>query len=60
MKHLKETGMSYTQHMRHALFVSALLFIAAFCCLAHSVAPFMCESTASDIIKHLNKDILKR
>ena len=59
MKHLEETGMSYFQHMRHALFIGTLLFVAGFCCVTHSVAPFMFESSASNIIKYLN-DITNR
>ena len=60
MKHLKETGMSYFQHMLHALYIGAFLVIAGFCCITHSFAPFVFKNTASKIITHLNDDVIKK
>ncbi len=60
MRHLKEVNMSYVRHLLHAMSISMLLFIAGFCCLVHSVLPPVFETVASDIIKHINDNILKR
>ena len=60
MRHLKETNMTYLRHMFHAMSISALLFTAGFCCMVHSIIPVVFETSASDIIKHLNDNILKR
>ena len=60
VKHLKETGMSYFQHMFHALRVSSILILAATCCIIHSVFPCLFVSTASTMVDNLNKNITKR
>ena len=60
MEHLKDVGMTYFQHMRHAIYISILLFAAAACCLIHSVAPFVYKKTASSIITHLNDNVISR
>ena len=60
MGHLKDVGMTYFQHMCHAIHISTLLFAAAACCLIHSVAPFVYKKTASNIITHLNDNVINR
>ena len=60
MEHLKDVGMTYFQHMRHAIYISILLFAAAACCLIHSVVPFVFEKTASTIITHLSDNVISR
>lgn len=60
MKHLKDTGMNYFQHMLHALRIACLLIGAGCCCAIHSIFPFLFESTTSKIIKHLNDNMISR
>ena len=60
MGHLKEAGMTYFQHMYHALRISTFLIIAALCCVIHAVLPFTFKKTASSIIKHLSDDVASR
>ena len=60
MNHLKDTGMGYFRHMRHAMYISVLLIAAAACCAIHSVAPFVFEKTASRIITHLTDNVISR
>ena len=60
MRHLKDAGMGYFRHMRHAIYISTLLLAASFCCAVHSVAPFLFERTASNIITHLTDNVISR
>ncbi len=60
MNHLKEAGMTYFQHMRHAMQISILLFIAATCCAIHSLFPFVFKKTASNTIKYLMNNVISR
>ena len=60
MGHLQDVDMTYFQHMRHAIYISTLLFAAAACCLIHSVAPFVYKKTASKIITHLSDNVISR
>ncbi len=60
MGHLQDTGMTYFQHMRHAIYIGTLLIIAGACCIAHSVAPFVFKTTASSIIAHLSDIVISR
>lgn len=49
MKHLKETGLNYFEHMARSWSV-------AFICLVHGLFPFIWEHKASDIINSDPKD----
>ena len=60
MGHLKDVGMTYFQHMRHAIYISILLLAAAACCLIHSVVPFVFKKTASTIITYLSDNVISR
>jgi len=60
MKHLKDAGMNYFQHMLHALYIAYLLISAGVCCIIHSFFPFLFETTASKTIKHLNNNVISR
>jgi len=60
MNHLEDVGMTYFQHMRHALYISFLLAVASFCCVTHAACPFIFKQTASCIIKHLTDNVISR
>lgn len=44
---------SYFEHMAFAGKFSGRLFLAAFAALIHAVLPFLCETTASRIVRQL-------
>ena len=56
-RHLRETEMTYFQHMVRACTMSTLLFFALLACITHAIFPFLFENTASSIIKNLSKKI---
>ena len=60
VNHLRDAGMSYFEHMFHALKISSTLVIAAFCCAVHSVFPFLFENTASTMLENLINNTIKR
>ena len=60
MGHLRDTGMTYFQHMRHAFLISSLLTTAAACCIIHAVFPFVFKKTASNIIKYVTNNVISR
>ena len=45
---------TYVEHMGAALSFAGPLFIAAFCCLAHALLPFMFEKAGSKIVTRLH------
>ena len=49
MKHLKETGLNYFEHMARS-------WTVAFVCIIHGLFPFIWEHKASDIINGDPKD----
>jgi len=53
--HLKDSGLTYLQHMRRALLISHALVMAAVTCFIHAFLPFVFESNASSTIKNLYK-----
>ncbi len=44
---------TYLGHMAFALWFAAKLFLAASAALVHAVLPFLCQTTASSIIREL-------
>tara|TARA_E500000331_G_scaffold245508_1_gene235922 strand:+ start:127 stop:321 length:195 start_codon:yes stop_codon:yes gene_type:complete len=59
-KHLEETGYSYQQHFKIALFYSYVFFKLACCCIIHALWPDFYTTTATDKIKKIYKDISKK
>lgn len=51
MKHLKEVGMNYIQHMAFALNTAFELFIAVIALVTHAFVPCLFEKTGSCIVK---------
>ena len=60
MGHLTDAGMTYFQHMRHAMRISLLLITASLCCMVHSLFPFLFKKTASSIMKHITDNLINR
>ena len=56
-KHLKESNLTYFQHMRRALSISCNLMTASAACLIHAFLPFVFETSASSTIKDLLKTL---
>lgn len=59
-RHPKEVGLSYFGHFFFAWTVIFKLLYAVFCCMIHSVFPFLFTQTASGIISGLNQKIKSR
>ena len=57
-RHLDESGLSYFQHMKRAMSIFSLLSLATLAILIHSLLPFVCENTASDIVKKIYKNYI--
>ena len=47
-RHLEEQGMSYLQHLAHALKYSAVLFVCSLVLVIHAFLPFVFQKYASD------------
>jgi hypothetical protein len=58
--HPKTVGESYFGHMAFALWFASRLFLAGGAALVHAVLPFMCETTASSIVRELYERTSKR
>jgi len=54
-RHLDESGLTYAQHMVRAVTIFFHLTAASLCVLIHAIFPFMFETTASDIMKTIQK-----
>lgn len=55
--HPQTVGESYFEHMRFALWFSSRLLVAGGAALVHALLPFLCETTASRIIRELHQRI---
>ncbi len=55
--HLKESNMTYFQHMRRATGISLSLAVAASACIIHGFFPFLFETNASETIKELSRKV---
>jgi hypothetical protein len=59
-RHPHAVGESYLQHSGVALSYSGKLFLAAGAALVHAFLPFLFEKTASNAIKAMHADIMRR
>lgn len=50
MKHLKEVGLTYFQHLKLAFLNSLILSIASIALMIHAFLPFLFTKTASKLI----------
>ena len=55
MKHLKEHGMTYLQHLKLAWTYSYKLLLMSLIAFAHGIIPFIFQTYVSDKIKQMNK-----
>lgn len=58
--HPQTVGESYFEHMGFALCFASRLLLAGGAALVHAVLPFLCETTASRIIRELHQRIENR
>ena len=58
-KHLTDSGCTYVEHLKFALYASALLFIAAVTSLIHAFIPSLFKGNAAYIVIKLYKMRLK-
>ncbi len=58
--HPASVNESYLQHQRVALSFAAPLLTAALAATVHALIPGLCQRTASDIVRDLNKRLEKR
>jgi Family of unknown function (DUF6356) len=54
VKHPRENGMNYFQHMRFALMLARLTLISSIASLVHAFLPFLFETHTSKTIAHLH------
>ena len=55
IKHPRENGMSYFQHMRFAFMLARKTFLAGSASMIHAIFPFLLETYTSTCIADLNK-----
>lgn len=53
-KHPTTVGEGYFEHMGQAFSFSAAMFVGAFACAIHGLAPFLFLKTGSNIIRRLH------
>tara|TARA_R100000008_G_C3554815_1_gene152574 strand:+ start:854 stop:1129 length:276 start_codon:yes stop_codon:yes gene_type:complete len=59
-KHPHSVGETYFEHMCCAFKFHCTLLKLSIAALVHAIFPFLCETTASDGVKKLNKCMRKR
>ncbi len=59
-RHPHDVGETYAAHFAVAAGYSVRLFAAAFAALVHAVLPFLFEKTASNAIKGMYADMIRR
>lgn len=56
-KHPHSIGETYFEHLFKAALFSMRLFLAATCCLIHSILPFLFKDSATDCIIKMVKEL---
>ena len=51
--HLKESKMSYFDHLKRALGIGTVMVFGGACCIIHSILPFIFHNTATNIVKKI-------
>ena len=59
-EHPRAIGESYSEHQRHALQFSGLLFRASLACFVHALVPAAFEQTASRCVMRLHDEMTRR
>jgi len=57
LKHPKEQGMTYFQHLCRASFLGGKMLYGGVCLLVHAIVPAFYEQTGTRIIHELHQDI---
>jgi hypothetical protein len=57
MKHLDELGVSYWYHLKFALRIAVIMFIAAILVVVHAIFPNFMPTVATDVVRHLHKTL---
>lgn len=57
-RHPHKNGMTYGVHWWRALKLSVKMGYGSFCLLIHSICPFLCETTGTDMVKELYNYIM--
>jgi hypothetical protein len=58
-EHLKETNMTYYEHMLRSLTLSKELFIGSIKAVIHAIYPDMFTSSTTELVKNLQNILLK-
>jgi hypothetical protein len=56
-EHPEHEGMTYTQHLKRACYLSGKMAYGSLCLLIHAIVPAFCEKTGTRIIQQLHHDI---
>jgi hypothetical protein len=59
-RHPESVGETYFEHFAYASGVAAKTAKISVIIALHAIFPFTCETTASDMIKEINKEMQKR
>ena len=54
-KHPNENGMTYKKHWWRAMKLSIKMAFGSVCLFIHSIFPFVCETTGTNVVKELYK-----
>jgi hypothetical protein len=60
LKHLEEKGMSYVEHLKHALLLGLETFGCSIVFIIHGIVPALFQTTGSTMIKNLNQKLIKQ
>ena len=56
-KHPEENNMTYTEHFFNSFFMGTYLFSCSIKAMIHSIFPFVFETSTTDCVKCLNKQL---
>ena len=60
MRHPREVGENYCQHLMRASAAGVKLIAGGLACMVHAVFPFLFEHAASDTVRELHQGISKK
>jgi hypothetical protein len=59
LNHPEEKGMSYVEHLKHALALGLETLTCSIVFIVHGIVPALFQTTGSNMIKNLNQKLIK-
>lgn len=56
-QHPRQEGMTYTQHLKRALWLSSKMTYGSICLIIHGLIPAFCEKSGSAVVASLYNDL---